>query len=70
MSCASMWSDDHNSQNPYFISFSNYITWRGSNVCKFQGIVATCDDDDDDDDDKDVVILKQLESTNNSICCL
>jgi hypothetical protein len=66
-----MWSDDHNSQNPYFISFSNYITWRGSNVCKFQGIVATCDDDDDDDDDdKDVVILKQLESTNNSICCL
>ncbi len=68
MSCASMWSDDHNSQNPYFISFPNYIIGRGSNACKFQGVVATCDDDDDDD--KDVVILKQLESTNNSICCL
>jgi hypothetical protein len=65
LSCASMWSDDHNSQNPYFISFSNYIIGRGSNACKFQEVVAACDDDD-----KDVVILKQLESTNNSICCL
>ncbi len=64
MSCASMWSDDHNSQNPYFISFFYYIVGRGSNACKFQGVVAACDDD------KDVVILKQLESINNSICCL
>ncbi len=67
MNCASMWNDDHNSQNPYFSSFSYYIIWRGSNVCKFQGVVATCDDDDGDED---VVILKQLESRNNSICCL
>lgn len=63
-----MWYDDHNSQNPYFTSFSYYIIGRGSNACKFQGVVAACDDDYDDDD-KDV-ILKQLESTNNSICCL
>jgi hypothetical protein len=52
----------------YFISFSSYIIGRGSNACEFQGVVVACDGDDDDD--KNVVILKQLESTNNSICYL